>query len=80
MLESGRYGGDFEGVEHGVWGMKHRGQQHRGKDLASTYALCPHQRTSLSSNLEETSRGDTRECIVRAENNRKEQGTKEKTK
>ena len=35
-------------------------QQHRDKDLASTYVLCPHRGTRLSLILEETSRGDTR--------------------
>ena len=40
--------------------MEYRGQQHRGKDLASTYVLHPCQRTRLSLILEETSRGDTR--------------------
>ena len=40
--------------------MKDRGWQHRGKDLALTYALHPHQRIRLSLILEETSRGDTK--------------------
>ena len=60
MLESWMYGGDVEGVEHRVWGMEDGGWQHRGKDLASTYVLHPHQRTRLSLILEETCRGDTR--------------------
>ena len=40
--------------------MDYRRWQHRGKDLASTYVLCPCQGTGLSLNLEETSMGDTR--------------------
>ena len=40
--------------------MENRGQQCRGKDLASTYVLHPRWRTRLSLILEETSRGDTR--------------------
>ena len=43
-----------------MWCIDYGGWQHRGKDLASTYVLCSHQRTRLSLNLEETSRGDTR--------------------
>ena len=39
--------------------MGYRRQQHRGKDLASTYVLRPHQGTGLSS-ISETSSGDTR--------------------
>ena len=35
-------------------------QQCRGKDLASTYVLCPRQKTGVSLILEKTSRGDTR--------------------
>ena len=38
----------------------YRRQQHRGKDLTSTYVLHPHQGTELSLILEETSRGGTR--------------------
>ena len=60
MLESRRYGGGVEGVEHRVQDMEYGKQQHRGKDLASTYVLCPCQRTRLSLVSEETSRGDTR--------------------
>ena len=40
--------------------MEDGGWQHRGNDLASTYVLCPCQRTRLSLILEKTSRGDTR--------------------
>ena len=39
-------------MEDGRW-------QRRGKDLASTYVLCPCQGAGLSLILEETSRGDT---------------------
>ena len=44
-----------------MWCTHYRRWQHRGKDLASTHVLCPHQGTGLSSILEKTSRGDTRE-------------------
>ena len=43
-----------------MWCTDYGRQQHRGKDLASTYVLHPHQGTGLSLILEETSRGDTR--------------------
>ena len=45
--------------------MEDRRWQCMGKDLASTYVLCPHQGTGLSLILEETSRGDTRGMIGR---------------
>ena len=48
MLESGRYRGDVGSIEHRVWGMEYGGQQHRGKNLASTYVLHPCWRTGLS--------------------------------
>ena len=62
MLESRRYRGDVEGVEweHRVWGTEYRGWQCKGKDLASTYVLCPCHKTRLSLILEGTSRKDTR--------------------
>ena len=40
--------------------MSYRRWQHRGKDLASTYVLCPRQGTEVSLILEESSREDTR--------------------
>ena len=80
MPEPERYGGDIEGVEHGVQGTEYGGQQHRGEDLASTYVLCPCWRTRLSS-IWRRQAGETQgNYIVRGENNRKKQGTKEKTK
>ena len=48
-----------------------RGQQCRGKDLASTYVLRPHRRTRLSLISEETSRGDTRGLYCQGEIDRK---------
>ena len=47
-------------TDYGSW-------QHRGKDLASTYVLHPHQGTGLSLILEETSRGDTRGLYCQGE-------------
>ena len=61
---------------YGVWCTDYRGQQCRGKDLASTYVLHPHQRTRLSLILEETSRGDTRGLYCQGEIDRKGWGTK----
>ena len=52
---------------YGVWCTDYRGQQCRGKDLASTYVLHPHQRTRLSLILQETSRGDTRGLYCQGE-------------
>ena len=43
-----------------MWCMGYRRRQHRGKDLASTFMLCPHQGTGLSLISEETSSGDTK--------------------
>ena len=60
--------------------MDYRGWQHRGKDLASTYVLHPHWRTRLSLILEETSKGDTRNCIFRGEIDRKGQRTENKVR
>ena len=74
-LESGRYRGKVGDVECRVWGMEYRGQQHRGKDLALTYVLHPHQRRKSSLISEETSRGDTRGLYCQGENDRKGQGT-----
>ena len=45
--------------------------QHRGKDLALTYVLCPHQGTGVSLILEESSRGDTRGLYCQGEIDRR---------
>ena len=63
--ESGRCRGNVKGVEWGAQSAvyEYRRWQHRGKDLASTYVLCPCRGTGLSLILEESSRGDTRRLI-----------------